>query len=528
MAESEGTPIVPSSELLEWPKKDMHMFINVVSRVGDLVRTIKFYTEGFGMKLLRKRDIPKEKNANTFLGFGPEEPQPHAPRGKTVVSDEESKSHVYGPTTQYVFRDEAEFLFTSTTEFVVTPHKSYLSYNLHREVKECELDLDWRSDWEKKLTPKQMDNLQKIHARWACVGMAPKIPRYFGPNLTSERIVPIVLEGNVTEPPSRHGARSILPPTKIVHALRVPSPKRVKASSRVVLVLFVEEVASEVATEVDEDVEGNFSIETGILKVITHLVVVRILEAEEEADFNEIGHLGFSGLKLFSKTKMVDGFPKINEPEKLFEACIKGKQHKQSFLVGKLWRARRPLEIIHTDIVGPFDIPSLGERKNRTILDMARSMVKAKHLPRIFGPKPFLCAVYLLNQYPTKIIRNKTPNEAWSGSKPSVGYFGIFHVPDQKRKKLDDKGEKCIFTGYDKRSKTYSFHNPLTKNLIISRDIEFDESDYWRWSEEERKVVGLFFNEDDNDGDDSNIEDDGDDDLTPPQSLTQQTPASIP
>ncbi|KAL8156671.1 hypothetical protein AgCh_001677 [Apium graveolens] len=195
MAESEATPIVPSSELLEWPKKDMHMFINVVSRVGDLVRTIKFYTEGFGMKLLRKRDIPKEKNANTFLGFGPEEPQPHAPsrrsiledwsedeisdleenskrKGKIVVSDEESKSHVYGPTTQDVFRDEAEFLFTSTTEFVVTPHKSYLSYNLHWEVKECELDLDWRSDWEKKLTPKQMDNLQKIHARWACVSMA--------------------------------------------------------------------------------------------------------------------------------------------------------------------------------------------------------------------------------------------------------------------------------------------------------------------------------------------------------------------
>ncbi|XP_074369126.1 uncharacterized protein LOC141709860 [Apium graveolens] len=198
---------------------------------------------------------------------------------------------------------------------------------------------------------------------------------------------------------------------------------------------------------------------------------------------------------------MVDSFPEINESENLSKACIKGKQHRQSFFIGKLWRARRPLEIIHTDIAGPFDIPSLG--------------------------------VYLLNHCPVKSVRNKTPNKAWSGRKPSVGHFRIFgcisyaHVPDQKRKKLDDKGDKCIFTGYDKRSKAYRLHNPLTKNLIISRDVEFDESDYWRWSEEERKVVGLFFNEDDNDGDDSNIKDDGDDDLTPPQSLTQQTPASI-
>ncbi|KAL8156647.1 hypothetical protein AgCh_001653 [Apium graveolens] len=58
MAESEATPVVPSGELLEWPKKDKHRFLNVVSHVGDLVRTIKFYTKGFGMKLLRKREIP--------------------------------------------------------------------------------------------------------------------------------------------------------------------------------------------------------------------------------------------------------------------------------------------------------------------------------------------------------------------------------------------------------------------------------------------------------------------------------------
>lgn len=34
---------------------------------------VRFYTECLGMKLLRKRDVPEEKYANAFLGFGPED-----------------------------------------------------------------------------------------------------------------------------------------------------------------------------------------------------------------------------------------------------------------------------------------------------------------------------------------------------------------------------------------------------------------------------------------------------------------------
>ncbi|RHN64982.1 putative lactoylglutathione lyase [Medicago truncatula] len=58
---------------LEWPKKDNRRLLHVVYRVGDLERTIKFYTEALGMKLLRQRDVPEEKYANAFLGFGDEQ-----------------------------------------------------------------------------------------------------------------------------------------------------------------------------------------------------------------------------------------------------------------------------------------------------------------------------------------------------------------------------------------------------------------------------------------------------------------------
>lgn len=63
------------NNILEWAKKDNRRLLHVVYRVADLEKTIKFYTECLGMKLLRKRDIPEEKYTNAFLGYGPENSQ---------------------------------------------------------------------------------------------------------------------------------------------------------------------------------------------------------------------------------------------------------------------------------------------------------------------------------------------------------------------------------------------------------------------------------------------------------------------
>ncbi|CAM6094596.1 unnamed protein product [Calypogeia fissa] len=62
-----------AESLVEFSKKDKRRLLHVVYRVGNLERTIQFYTEVLGMKLLRKRDIPQEKYTNAFLGYGPED-----------------------------------------------------------------------------------------------------------------------------------------------------------------------------------------------------------------------------------------------------------------------------------------------------------------------------------------------------------------------------------------------------------------------------------------------------------------------
>jgi hypothetical protein len=82
---------------------------------------------------------------------------------------------------------------------------------------------------------------------------------------------------------------------------------------------------------------------------------------------------------------------------------------------------------------------------------MTRTMLKEKGLTKQFWAKAVACSTYLLNLCPTKSVKNIIPQEAWSGYKPNVAHLRIFgclaysQVPESKRKKLDDRGEKCIF-----------------------------------------------------------------------------------
>jgi len=47
-------------------------FLHTMLRVGNLDKSIKFYTEVFEMKLLRKKDYPDGKFTNAFIGFADE------------------------------------------------------------------------------------------------------------------------------------------------------------------------------------------------------------------------------------------------------------------------------------------------------------------------------------------------------------------------------------------------------------------------------------------------------------------------
>jgi len=59
----------------------------------------------------------------------------------------------------------------------------------------------------------------------------------------------------------------------------------------------------------------------------------------------------------------------------------------------------------------------VAERKNQTIMNMARSMFPYKQLSNEYWTEAIACSVYLLNKSPTVSVKNMVPEAAWSGTK---------------------------------------------------------------------------------------------------------------
>ena len=103
----------------------------------------------------------------------------------------------------------------------------------------------------------------------------------------------------------------------------------------------------------------------------------------------------------------------------------------------------------------------VAERKNQTIMNMVRNMLSGRKIPKTFWSEAVNWTVYVLNRSPTLVVKDMTPEEAWSGSKPSVDHFRVFgcishvHIPDSKRNKLDDKSVKCVLLGVSEELKAY-------------------------------------------------------------------------
>lgn len=132
----------------------------------------------------------------------------------------------------------------------------------------------------------------------------------------------------------------------------------------------------------------------------------------------------------------------------------------------------------------------VAERKNRTVGEMARTMLKQKGLPDSFWAEGVAVAVHILNISPTKAVWNQTPYEAWHGNKPSVSHLRIFGcicyvLTTSARHKLDAKSQKHIFIGYGLKSKGYRVYDPVSGKITVSRDVVFDEDASWEWKLED-------------------------------------------
>ena len=68
------------------------------------------------------------------------------------------------------------------------------------------------------------------------------------------------------------------------------------------------------------------------------------------------------------------------------------------------------------------------------MVDMARSMMKAKGMPTRFWGEAVTTTVFILNCALTKALKGKTSFEAWHGCKPSVSFLQTFGCIGHVRK----------------------------------------------------------------------------------------------
>lgn len=114
-------------------------------------------------------------------------------------------------------------------------------------------------------------------------------------------------------------------------------------------------------------------------------------------------------------------------------------------------------------------------------MEMTRCMMIQSKLPMLFWAEAV--ANFIRNRCITKMLKDKTPYELWHGERPNMKYMRTFgetaYMLDKApgKGKLDPRGIKCIFFGYDESSRCYRVWVPSKQRVTTTRDIKFIDTD---------------------------------------------------
>ncbi|GJW85336.1 putative ribonuclease H-like domain-containing protein [Tanacetum coccineum] len=231
-----------------------------------------------------------------------------------------------------------------------------------------------------------------------------------------------------------------------------------------------------------------------------------------------LGHINFKNMNKLVRGNLVRGLPsKIFENDHSCVACQKGKQHKASCKAKLVNSISKPLHMLHMDLFGPTNVKSLmkksyclvvtddfsrfswvfflatkdetsgilktfiteienqldhkgikrefsvartpqqngvAERRNRTLIEAARTMLVDSKLPTTFWAEAVNTACYVLNRVLVIKPHNKTPYELIRGRTPLIDFMKPFRCPvtilntRDHLGKFDGKADEGFFVGY--------------------------------------------------------------------------------
>ncbi|UYV64950.1 hypothetical protein LAZ67_3002548 [Cordylochernes scorpioides] len=123
-----------------------------------------------------------------------------------------------------------------------------------------------------------------------------------------------------------------------------------------------------------------------------------------------------------------------------------------------------------------------SERANRSLIEGTRAFLIEAELPTYFWAEAMDAFTYIKNRTPSRHNKRCTPEDLFTGRKPTIGHLKIFGclsemwTPKHKRSKFGKITKTAIFVGYSNNRKAYRICNPQDFSITETRDVKFFET----------------------------------------------------
>ncbi|GJW42344.1 putative ribonuclease H-like domain-containing protein [Tanacetum coccineum] len=198
-----------------------------------------------------------------------------------------------------------------------------------------------------------------------------------------------------------------------------------------------------------------------------------------------LGHINFKTMNKLVRGNLVRGLPSKNfENNHTCVACQKGKQHKASCKTKtemnqfcEMKGIKREFSVARTPQQN-----KVPERKNRTLIEAARTMLAGSKLPTTIWAEAVNTACYVQNRVLVIKPHNKIPYELFHGITPILSFIRPFRCPVTILNtlyhlgKFDGKVDEGFFVGYFVNSKAFRVFNSRTRIVEESLHITFLEN----------------------------------------------------
>nr|GEV42583.1 hypothetical protein [Tanacetum cinerariifolium] len=257
-----------------------------------------------------------------------------------------------------------------------------------------------------------------------------------------------------------------------------------------------------------------------------------------------MGHVNYKNMNRLVKGNLVRGLPpKLFKNDHTCVACCNGKQHKDSYkAINSVSFITEPLQLLHMDLFGPTSIRSIehkyyclvitdnyknqlnkkvkamrcdndtefknahiielcgfkgikreysnartpqqnkvAERKNKTLIEAAKTMLADSKLPTMFWTEAVRTACYVLNRVLVSSPHNKTPYALLTVNIHSVNHFKPFgcHVTilntSDHLGKFYEKADEGYIVGYSASNKAFRVYNVPNKRVEETMNLRFLE-----------------------------------------------------